>query len=250
MSNSQASADVQNERIDDSQENNDTSKWESPTVHTERNSPNWSISGKSEGSEDGRFQLSDIDEERNNDKTYMEARRWKKDVMKEVTSAFLLLPERTGDWEQGEVEVEHDFNFEAQMRIQTQKRKAEDCGIVFCIVDMSPSRDVFTQWLYQEVKNKAAVQAQSHDIAEKTRRKERKKEKKREARQRRADKGVSTLPAQIQQPVTSEQDISSDEDSEAEDGGMWQKANGKKSKGTAATMDTGGGWDLQNPVNI
>ncbi|KAL3685968.1 hypothetical protein R1sor_003990 [Riccia sorocarpa] len=52
----------------------------------------------------------------------------------------------------------HDKDY-LEVRLQAQKRRGEDCGLVFCTVDMSPSRDLFTQWIYQEVENKAAVQA-------------------------------------------------------------------------------------------
>ncbi|KAL3691827.1 hypothetical protein R1sor_005478 [Riccia sorocarpa] len=104
------------------------------------------------------FDLSERDGEKIQDEAYNQTRKWKKRVMKEVTDAFKLLPDLAEEVETEAIEVEHTFDFAAQTRIQFQKRRGEDYGIVFCTVDMSPSRDLFTQWLYQEVKNKTAVQ--------------------------------------------------------------------------------------------
>ncbi|KAL3677117.1 hypothetical protein R1sor_027065 [Riccia sorocarpa] len=46
------------------------------------------------------------------------------------TKAEGLLPESTGKPEVNAVEVDHTFNFEAQSRMQIQKRRGEDCGCV------------------------------------------------------------------------------------------------------------------------
>ncbi|KAL3675638.1 hypothetical protein R1sor_025586 [Riccia sorocarpa] len=89
---------------------------------------------------------------------YMEQRKWVRDAKKEVTAAFSKIQEYTSTAETEEVEVEHHFNTEEQLKIHAQKRRLEDCGVVFCTVDISPSRDTFTQWLYYEVENKTAVQ--------------------------------------------------------------------------------------------
>ncbi|KAL3679135.1 hypothetical protein R1sor_022091 [Riccia sorocarpa] len=113
----------------------------------------------SEEDDEGCYSLSELDEDKRQDRAYMRHRRWKKGVMKEVSEAFRQLPELNGIGAEEEVAVEHTFTFDAQVRMQAQKRRGEDCGIVFCTVDMSPSRDMFTQWIYQEVENKAAVQS-------------------------------------------------------------------------------------------
>ncbi|KAL3685914.1 hypothetical protein R1sor_003936 [Riccia sorocarpa] len=89
---------------------------------------------------------------------YMEQRKWVRDAKKEVTAAFSKIQEFTSTAETEEVEVDHHFNTEEQLKIHAQKRRLEDCGVVFCTVDISPSRDTFTQWLYYEVENKTAVQ--------------------------------------------------------------------------------------------
>ncbi|KAL3694523.1 hypothetical protein R1sor_008174 [Riccia sorocarpa] len=103
--------------------------------------------------------LSDLDISRIRDTDYLENRRWRKNVMKEVAHAFKSSPDIPVDPGEEVVEVEHTFDFDAQVRMQAQKRRGEDCGIVFCTVDMSPSWDAFTQWVYQEEENKAAMQA-------------------------------------------------------------------------------------------
>ncbi|KAL3699506.1 hypothetical protein R1sor_017528 [Riccia sorocarpa] len=104
------------------------------------------------------FCLSERDETKLLNREYRDNRKWRKRVMKEVADAFRLLPDHTGEADEDATEVEHTFDFDAQIRLQAQKRRGEDCGVVFCTVDMSPSRDAFTQWVYQEVENKAAVQ--------------------------------------------------------------------------------------------
>ncbi|KAL3696150.1 hypothetical protein R1sor_010226 [Riccia sorocarpa] len=90
----------------------------------------------------------------------MDDQQWQTEVMQEVTETFRKLPDRTGEPTIDEVIVRHSFDFDAQVRIQADKRRWEDCGVVFCTLDMSPSRDTFTQWIYQEVENRAAVQVQ------------------------------------------------------------------------------------------
>ncbi|KAL3675760.1 hypothetical protein R1sor_025708 [Riccia sorocarpa] len=97
--------------------------------------------------------LDDIDE------TYMETRKWKAEVMKEVSTTYAKIPDRGEPQPENEVVVEHILDFDAQMRIQARKRHLEDCGVVFCKVDLSPSRDNFLQRVYKEVDNTAAVQA-------------------------------------------------------------------------------------------
>ncbi|KAL3693855.1 hypothetical protein R1sor_007506 [Riccia sorocarpa] len=89
-----------------------------------------------------------------------EEHEWKENVMEEVTLAFRQLPNRTSTPQDDDVEVNHVFDFDAQIQIQIEKHRWEDCGVVFCRVDMSPSRNAFLQWLYQEVENKAAVRIQ------------------------------------------------------------------------------------------
>ncbi|KAL3697960.1 hypothetical protein R1sor_012036 [Riccia sorocarpa] len=59
-----------------------------------------------------------------------------------------------------EVVVEHIFTVEQQLQIHQQKRRLEDCAVIFCTVDISPSRDAFQRWLYQEVENRTAIQTQ------------------------------------------------------------------------------------------
>ncbi|KAL3682492.1 hypothetical protein R1sor_000514 [Riccia sorocarpa] len=92
------------------------------------------------------------------DPDYMEQRRWVRNAKKEVTEAFSKIVESAGDTEGEDVAADYHFNTEEQLKIRAQKRRLEDCGVVFCTVDISPSRDTFTQWLYQEVENKTAVQ--------------------------------------------------------------------------------------------
>ncbi|KAL3697780.1 hypothetical protein R1sor_011856 [Riccia sorocarpa] len=87
-----------------------------------------------------------------------ELKTWRAGVRKEATEAFSKLPQLQIEQDDGEIEVEHVFDFSAQLRIQARKQHLEACGIVFCTVDMSPSRDSFCQWLYQEVESKSAVQ--------------------------------------------------------------------------------------------
>ncbi|KAL3700872.1 hypothetical protein R1sor_018894 [Riccia sorocarpa] len=107
---------------------------------------------------DNDIELSELDEAKATDPAYLTHRKWKKRVIKETVSAFEKVKEHTGDIGEDEVEAEHVFDFNSQARIQARKHKLEDCGIVFCTIDMSPSRDTFLQWLYSEVENKAAVQ--------------------------------------------------------------------------------------------
>ncbi|KAL3680034.1 hypothetical protein R1sor_022990 [Riccia sorocarpa] len=102
--------------------------------------------------------LSEKDETQNN--IEMEELKWRRDVTEEVIDAFMRLPTRTGELKDEEVEVCHIFDFDALVRIQTEKRRWEDCGVIFCTIDMSPSWDTFVQWIYQEFENKAAVQIQ------------------------------------------------------------------------------------------
>ncbi|KAL3701001.1 hypothetical protein R1sor_019023 [Riccia sorocarpa] len=108
--------------------------------------------------EDDNLSISSTDDERRGDQTYMDERKWIKKMMREVTDAYRKLPDRTGEPKVDDVEVFHKFDVAAQIRIHTRKRTVEDCGVVFCTVDMAPSRDGFQQWLYQEVEAKAAVQ--------------------------------------------------------------------------------------------
>ncbi|KAL3690474.1 hypothetical protein R1sor_016783 [Riccia sorocarpa] len=108
--------------------------------------------------DDDNYSMSSIDMEKLTDDTHMQTRRWKATVMKEVSTAYVKIPERPDPQKEKEVVVEHILDFDAQLRIQTRKRRLEDCGVVFCTVDLSPSRDSFIQWIYKEVENKAAVQ--------------------------------------------------------------------------------------------
>ncbi|KAL3690414.1 hypothetical protein R1sor_016723 [Riccia sorocarpa] len=112
-----------------------------------------------DSSDNDNVSISSLDETKANDDKYMEERHWRRSVMKEVSRAYTLLLEQTGIPTGEEVVVEHVLNFDAQVRIQARKRRLEDCGVVFCTVDLSPSRDSFQQWVYQEVENNAAVQA-------------------------------------------------------------------------------------------
>ncbi|KAL3676799.1 hypothetical protein R1sor_026747 [Riccia sorocarpa] len=102
--------------------------------------------------------MSELNSANRNDKEYMAQPNWIRDAKKEITEAFAKIQEFPGEPEGEEVIVEHHFNTEEQLKIHAQKRRLEDCGVVFCTVDISPSRDSFTQWLYQEVENKTAVQ--------------------------------------------------------------------------------------------
>ncbi|KAL3684807.1 hypothetical protein R1sor_002829 [Riccia sorocarpa] len=94
------------------------------------------------------------------DEDKREEEKWKNRVIDEVTTAFKKIPDRLVEATEGEVELTLTFDFDAQVRIQAEKRKWEDCGLVFCTIDMTPSRDVFARWIYQEVENKAAVHVQ------------------------------------------------------------------------------------------
>ncbi|KAL3701406.1 hypothetical protein R1sor_019428 [Riccia sorocarpa] len=110
------------------------------------------------GESEDDFNISDINSEQRADQDFMAQRNWVKEARREVTDAFSRIQEFTGTPEAEEVAVEHHFNTEEQMQIHAQKRRLEDCVVVFCTVDISPSRDAFTQWLYQEVENKSDVQ--------------------------------------------------------------------------------------------
>ncbi|KAL3691610.1 hypothetical protein R1sor_005261 [Riccia sorocarpa] len=118
----------------------------------------WSESSDGDNSDGEQYNLSDVAGDKANDQEYMKERKWRRSVMREVTTAYSKLPDRTGRSDDEEVIIEHTLNFDAQLRIQNRKRKLEDCTVVSCTVDLSPSRDGFLQWLYQEVENKAAVQ--------------------------------------------------------------------------------------------
>ncbi|KAL3692312.1 hypothetical protein R1sor_005963 [Riccia sorocarpa] len=107
---------------------------------------------------DDNLSISDTDEERKADNAYMDERRWMKKMMREVTEAYKRLPDRTGEPQVDDVEVYHKLDITAQIRIFKRKRIVEDCGVVFCTVDISPSRNGFQQWIYQEVEAKADVQ--------------------------------------------------------------------------------------------
>ncbi|KAL3688624.1 hypothetical protein R1sor_014933 [Riccia sorocarpa] len=109
--------------------------------------------------DDDLFNMSEINSEKRAHKMYMEDRKWLKNMKKEVTSAFAQLQEYEGEPETEEVVVEHHFTAEEKVRIHSRKRCLEDCAVVLCTVDISPSRDAFIQWVYQEVENKSAVQA-------------------------------------------------------------------------------------------
>ncbi|KAL3697085.1 hypothetical protein R1sor_011161 [Riccia sorocarpa] len=109
--------------------------------------------------DDDNLSLSSFDMERKDEEGYNEARRWKIDVMREVSAAYAKIPDKPEVAPEHEVVVEHTFDFDAQLRFQERKRRLEDCGVVFCTVDLSPSRDTFLQWIYREVENKAAVQS-------------------------------------------------------------------------------------------
>ncbi|KAL3678979.1 hypothetical protein R1sor_021935 [Riccia sorocarpa] len=112
---------------------------------------------KAQGEEED-INMSDLNSEKRGNQDYMEQRRWIREAKKEVTDAFSKIQELPEDPEREEVVIDHHFNTEEQLRIHAQKRRLEDCGVVFCTVDISHSRDTFTQWLYQEVENKTAVQ--------------------------------------------------------------------------------------------
>ncbi|KAL3677673.1 hypothetical protein R1sor_020629 [Riccia sorocarpa] len=106
----------------------------------------WSEEENEDGEDGSNYGLSDIDNQRSNDREYMKKRSWFKSVAKEVADAFAKLPDHTGkpgDNEE-EVEVTHTFDNDAQIRIQNRKHRLEDCGVIFCTVDMSPSRDLST----------------------------------------------------------------------------------------------------------
>ncbi|KAL3684728.1 hypothetical protein R1sor_002750 [Riccia sorocarpa] len=102
--------------------------------------------------------MSELNSEKRADQAYMDNWRWLKRIRREVTSAFAKIPDLTVDPGAEDVIVEHHLNLEQQIRIHTRERRLEDCGVVFCTVDISPSRDAFIQWVYKEVENKVAVQ--------------------------------------------------------------------------------------------
>ncbi|KAL3695841.1 hypothetical protein R1sor_009917 [Riccia sorocarpa] len=86
--------------------------------------------------------------------------RWIREVKGEAQMAFSKLPNRTGQQVPAKQEVEkvHKLDLAAQIRIVNRKRRLEEYGVVFCTVDISPSRDSFCNWLNQEVIEKTAVQ--------------------------------------------------------------------------------------------
>ncbi|KAL3682904.1 hypothetical protein R1sor_000926 [Riccia sorocarpa] len=102
--------------------------------------------------------MSELNSEKRPDQAYMDNWRWLKRIRRKVTSAFAKIPDLTVDPGAEDVIVDHHLNLEQQIRIHTRKRRLEDCGVVFCTVDISPSRDAFIQWVYKEVENKVAVQ--------------------------------------------------------------------------------------------
>ncbi|KAL3683708.1 hypothetical protein R1sor_001730 [Riccia sorocarpa] len=102
--------------------------------------------------------MSDLNSEKRANETYMSERRWLRNARKEVTAAFTKIPVLDTTAEAEEVFVDHHFSVEQQIRILSRKRRLEDCGVVFCTIDISPSRDAFIQWIYKEVENKTAVQ--------------------------------------------------------------------------------------------
>ncbi|KAL3690144.1 hypothetical protein R1sor_016453 [Riccia sorocarpa] len=77
------------------------------------------------------FNMSDINSEQRADQDFMAQRNWVKEARREVTAAFSRIQEFTGTPEGEEVAVEHHFNTEEQMQIHAQKRRLEDCGVVF-----------------------------------------------------------------------------------------------------------------------
>ncbi|KAL3698179.1 hypothetical protein R1sor_012255 [Riccia sorocarpa] len=86
--------------------------------------------------------------------------RWIREAKEEVKMAFGKLPQRTGtaDPAKQEVYALHNLDLAAQIIIANRKRRLEECGVVFCTVDISPSRDAFCTWIQQEVAEKTKVQ--------------------------------------------------------------------------------------------
>ncbi|KAL3681750.1 hypothetical protein R1sor_024706 [Riccia sorocarpa] len=86
--------------------------------------------------------------------------RWLRNLKGEVKTAFTKLPDCTGkaDPKKKEVEVVHKLSLSAQVRIVNTRRRLEERGVVFCTIDISPSRDAFCTWLQQEVVEKTVVQ--------------------------------------------------------------------------------------------
>ncbi|KAL3696838.1 hypothetical protein R1sor_010914 [Riccia sorocarpa] len=83
------------------------------------------------------------DNERKEDRAYMDNRGWTKHTMNEVTEVYSKLPDRTGDSKADDVEVFHKFDAATQLQIHTRKKQVEvlDCGVVFFTVDLSTSRE-------------------------------------------------------------------------------------------------------------
>ncbi|KAL3684532.1 hypothetical protein R1sor_002554 [Riccia sorocarpa] len=116
-------------------------------------------SGEDSEAEDNTYiALSDFDASKAQNEEYMADRQWQRRVLREVTRAFAKLPDQKSLEEEKEVEIVHCFDRQAQFRILNKKRLLEDTGVVFCTVDISPSRDAFIRWLYEEVEGKSAIQ--------------------------------------------------------------------------------------------
>ncbi|KAL3694930.1 hypothetical protein R1sor_008581 [Riccia sorocarpa] len=111
-----------------------------------------------ESSDDDYPDQSELNSEKRTNTNYMANRKWLKNARREVTAAFNQIPELENDVAAEEVIVEHHFTVAQQIRILARKRRIEDCGVVFCTIDISPSRDAFYQWIFREVEERTAVQ--------------------------------------------------------------------------------------------